>query len=87
MEIVIKDGNRIINWLFPRHMTLDKVLSFWQKGYYPFKRNTVRLNGKRLMEAHLDCKIGFFADKFDKLVFQVETVLPEKKEGEADKNG
>ena len=80
IEIVIKDGNRTVNWLTKDSNTLDKVLAEWSKGYHAFKRDTVRLNGRRLLETHLECKVRYFAEKYGKLVFQVETVWPKKED-------
>ena len=79
MEVVVKDGNRTVNWIMNSRTKIDRVLSVYERGYRPVHRGTVRLNGRRLLEAHLDCKLGYFADKFDKFVFEVDTIKPTKK--------
>ena len=80
IDVVVKDGNRAINWQFPVGMRLEQVLEFWSNGYYPYKRDTVRLNGRRLLAAHLECRLSYFAERFGKLVFQVESIEPKKED-------
>lgn len=80
IEVVIKDGNRTVNWLVKDSATLERVLADWKRDYLPFKRETIRVNGRRLLETHLECKMRYFAEKFGKLVFQVETIWPKKEE-------
>lgn len=80
MDIVIKDGNRIVNWDFHPETKLSYVFKKWEKDYYPVNRDTIRLNDRKILAAHLDCKIKYFAEKFDRMVFRVETIMPEKEE-------
>ena len=79
MEVVVKDGNRTVNWIFNERTRLDRILDTFERGYRPVKRDTVRLNGRKLLEAHLDCKLRYFTDKYDKFVLEVDTVRPKKK--------
>ena len=77
--IVVKDGNRTVSWIYNERTRIDRILDDFERGYRLVKRDTIRLNGRQLLEAHLDCKIRYFFDKHQKFVFQVDTVKPPKK--------
>lgn len=85
--MVIKDGNRIVNWLCYKNMTLHDVLANWVEDYYPLDADKVSVNGRLILNEHLDCKLGFLSEKFgERIVVRVETIFP-KKEKEAAQNG
>lgn len=52
MEVIIKDGNRIVNWELPHDMTLGELIDKWEKDYYPVDEFTLwdKGNGKMVIE-------------------------------------
>lgn len=78
-EVVIKDGTRAVNWLVNGNMTLHDVLAAWVEGWYPVDADKVSVNGRLVLNEHLNCKVGFLRRKFgEKLVIRVESILPKK---------
>lgn len=51
MTVIIKDGNRIVNWELPHDMTLGELIDRWEKDYYPADEFTVwDKEGKMVIE-------------------------------------
>lgn len=86
IEIIIKDGNRTVNWIFPVISTITDVLNKWEKNYYPCNRKRVIIENKRLLEDYLDCRLSSFKSFGEKIVIRLETVFPKKEEG-GEENG
>ena len=81
IEVVIKDGNRTVSWVFPEESTISRVLDKWDKDYLPCDRENVRIEGRRLIADCKDCQLNWFAKKFgNKLHIRVESA----KKGEQD---
>lgn len=51
MEVIIKDGNRTVNWEFPDGATVGDLVKKWEKGYYPVEEFTAwNRDGKLVLE-------------------------------------
>ena len=52
MEVIIKDGNRIVNWEVSGNMSVSELMSRWEKDYYPCDEMVVYdKDGKLVIEA------------------------------------
>ena len=85
-EIVIKDGNRTVNWMFPPSSKISYILDQWEKNYFPCNRKRVIIDNKRVVDGCLDCQLNYFKSFGKKIVMRLETVYPKKEKG-AEQNG
>ena len=81
IEVVIKDGNRTVNWLFPEMATVSSVLQKWEKEYFKCDKKSVRIGGRLLLADCEECQLNYFTKKMgNKLTIRVESI----KKGEQD---
>lgn len=52
MQVIIKDGNRMVNWELPSETTVADLIRRWEKDYYPCEEFTVtgEWSGKMVLE-------------------------------------
>lgn len=61
IEVYIEDyKNRKANWMFPETVTVNDVLRKWERGYLPFNREKVRVNGRVVDEKLMECQLNYF---------------------------
>ena len=88
MEVVIKDGNRTVNWIFPDTRPVESVLEKFEREYLPVNRKRVFIENRRLIVDCAECQLNYFVKSFGrKIRINVETVKPLKKEDEKTQNG
>ena len=77
-NVLIKDGNRTVNWDFPAYSSVLDVLQLWHFDWEP---DSVTINGKPVPDETLGSALcGYMQD--GKLVIQMERKKkdPQKKE-------
>lgn len=57
MTVIIKDGNRTVNWELPPETTLRELIGRWEKDYYPCEEFTITGDGSGKMV--LEVKTAF----------------------------
>ena len=80
IEVVIRDWNRVVNWIFPPDTPLADVLSKWEKGYHPFDRERVIMHGAIVPEEMFGCFLSSFTE--DKALIILRTKFPKKRKEE-----
>lgn len=75
IAVIIRDGNRVVNWEFPPETPLTDVLAKWQKGYHQFER--VWMNGAVLNEAAFGLFLSALTDG-DSIRLNMVTKFPKK---------
>ena len=84
IEVVIKDGNRTVNWEFPDISTVGEILDQWEKGYHACDRSNVRINDKLLIPEAMDaqlCQLLYPLEKHGKHIkIRVKGIKPVKEE-------
>lgn len=75
IAVIMKDGNRVVNWEFPQDTTLGEVLAKWEKGYYPVQ--SVVAHGTEIPDTVWGCFLPAFTED-GKLVLLVRTKYPKK---------
>ena len=81
VEVVIKDGNRTVNWMFPEKTTIANVLDKWDREYHKADRTNVRIENRRLIVDCAECQLNWFAKKFgSKVRIRVEAENKEKQD-------
>ena len=81
ITIIIKDGNRAVNWEFPGETTMADVLARWRKDYYPFDPAHVMMNGKAIPQEAWGCFIRAFTED-GKIYLILWTKFPKQKEND-----
>ena len=89
IEVYIEDfKNRKASWMFPETVTVNDVLRKWERGYLPFNREKVRVNGRVVDEKLMECQLNYFKEAGKRVEIRVSSIWPrkeDKKEGEAEK--
>ena len=72
-NVLIKDGNRTVNWDFPVDSSIRDALQLWRFEWAP---DSVRINGKPYPDEELGCALVEFTLLDSNLVI---TMVPKKK--------
>lgn len=84
ITVIIKDGNRVVNWEFSPETTLGDVLMKWEKGYHPVQ--SVVAHGAEIPDTVWGCFLPAFTED-RKLLLSVRTKFPKKQKEEDDDVG
>ena len=79
IEVIMKDGNRIVNWEFPRDTPIKDVWHKWIKDYY--EPESIMLNGMDVPAFVGGCFLSAFTDE-RRMVMTVRTKFPKKRKEE-----
>lgn len=82
IEVVIKDGNRTVNWSFPEVSTVSDILDKWESGYRKCNRKNIRINDRLLVSDCVDCQLNYFKSFGRKIKIRVESIKKEESETE-----
>lgn len=74
-NVLIKDGNRTVNWDFPANSTVRDVLRLWQFEWEP---DSVKINGRPVPDGVLCYPLANFISLWDGNI--VITMVQKKKE-------
>lgn len=80
-EVIIKDGNRTVNWMFPETSTINDILNKWETNYHRCNRDWVIIDNKRVVPECLDCQLNYFKSFGRKIIVRVEAA-PKKEDAE-----
>lgn len=82
IEVVIRDGNRTVNWMFPEKTAISHVLDKWEREYHKCDRKTVRIGGRLLLADCDECQLNFFSKKMgNKISIRVESIQKGEQDG------